>query len=68
MQQTIAILGERYYNKIMAIFISKSREDTEKFAEEFAKTLHAGDVVLLDGEMGAGKTAAHAIDEYLKLR
>jgi tRNA threonylcarbamoyladenosine biosynthesis protein TsaE len=40
----------------MAIFISKSREDTEKFAEEYAKTLRAGDVVLLDGDMGAGKT------------
>ena len=40
----------------MAIFISKSREDTEKFAEEFARTLRAGDVVLLDGDMGAGKT------------
>ena len=40
----------------MAIFISKSREDTEKFAESFAKTLRAGDVVLLDGDMGAGKT------------
>ena len=40
----------------MAIFISKSREDTEKFAENFAKTLRAGDVVLLDGDMGAGKT------------
>ncbi len=40
----------------MEIFISKSREDTEKFAEEYAKTLRAGDVVLLDGDMGAGKT------------
>ena len=27
-----------------------------KFAEEYAKTLKAGDVVLLDGGMGAGKT------------
>ena len=40
----------------MAIFISKSREDTENFACEYAKTLRAGDVVLLDGDMGAGKT------------
>ena len=27
-----------------------------RFAEEYAKTLSAGDVVLLHGEMGAGKT------------
>lgn len=40
----------------MAVFISKSREETEKFAAAYAKTLSAGDVVLLDGEMGAGKT------------
>ncbi|MBR2441481.1 MAG: tRNA (adenosine(37)-N6)-threonylcarbamoyltransferase complex ATPase subunit type 1 TsaE [Clostridia bacterium] len=40
----------------MAIFISKSREDTEAFAQEYAKSLKAGDVVLLDGDMGAGKT------------
>ena len=40
----------------MAVFISKSREATEKFAEEYAKTLRPGDVILLDGEMGAGKT------------
>ena len=40
----------------MAVFISGSREATEKFAEEYAKTLSPGDTVLLEGEMGAGKT------------
>ena len=40
----------------MAIFISKSREETEAFAAEYAKTLRPYDVVLLDGDMGAGKT------------
>ncbi len=40
----------------MAIYISKSREETEAFAAEYAKTLQGGDVVLLDGDMGAGKT------------
>ena len=40
----------------MAIFISKSAEDTLKFGERFAKTLKSGDVVILKGEMGAGKT------------
>ena len=36
--------------------ITKSREETIKFAEEYGKTLCGGDVLLLDGEMGAGKT------------
>ena len=40
----------------MAIRITKSREETENFAREYAKTLNAGDVLLLDGDMGAGKT------------
>ncbi len=40
----------------MAVFISKSREETEQFAIEYAKTLAPYDVVLLDGDMGAGKT------------
>ena len=40
----------------MAIFISKTREETEAFASQYAKTLQSGDVVLLDGDMGAGKT------------
>lgn len=40
----------------MAKLISSSREQTYAFAVEYAKTLRAGDVVLLDGEMGAGKT------------
>ncbi|MBO5240992.1 MAG: tRNA (adenosine(37)-N6)-threonylcarbamoyltransferase complex ATPase subunit type 1 TsaE [Clostridia bacterium] len=40
----------------MPITITRSAEETEKFAYEYAKTLIAGDVVLLDGDMGAGKT------------
>ena len=43
------------YNLIMVILTSSS-EETINAAKEFAKTLTAGDVVLLKGEMGAGKT------------
>ena len=40
----------------MAKIITTSREETENFARKYAKTLSAGDVVVLDGDMGAGKT------------
>lgn len=40
----------------MAIFISDGPLATQKFAEEYAKNLKANDVVVLNGEMGAGKT------------
>lgn len=40
----------------MAIFLSKSPDETLKFGKQYAKTLSAGDVVLLNGDMGAGKT------------
>lgn len=43
------------YNRYM-VKITKSREETIKFAEGYGKTLRGGDVLLLDGEMGAGKT------------
>lgn len=40
----------------MAIFLSDSASATEEFGARFAKTLKSGAVVLLNGEMGAGKT------------
>ncbi len=40
----------------MAKFLSGGEEATIKFAESYAAGLKAGDVVLLNGEMGAGKT------------
>lgn len=44
------------YNTRMAIFLSGSEKATISYAKEYAKTLRPGDVVLLEGEMGAGKT------------
>lgn len=35
---------------------SHSEEETQSFAENFAKSLKAGSVLLLDGDLGAGKT------------
>lgn len=37
-------------------YISNSLEETEKIAESFAGSLRAGDIVLLSGDLGAGKT------------
>ena len=36
--------------------VSHSAADTEKAAYEFGKTLKAGDAVLYEGDLGAGKT------------
>ncbi len=44
------------YNKNMEYF-SKSAKQTEDIAFEYAKTLNKGDVVVLSGDLGAGKTA-----------
>ena len=53
----------------MAVFLSRSEEETLRWAREYAKTLAAGDVVLLDGEMGAGKTVlAKGIAQGLGVR
>ena len=41
----------------MQTFHSYSEQDTQSIAAEFAKTLTAGDVVALFGDLGAGKTA-----------
>lgn len=40
----------------MAVFLSQSAEQTLAFATEYAKSLKSGDVVLLAGALGAGKT------------
>ena len=38
------------------IYYSNSTSETIDVAKEFAKSLKAGDIVLLDGDLGAGKT------------
>jgi len=35
---------------------SRSEEETMEIAEEFAKSVDVGDIICLDGELGAGKT------------
>lgn len=40
----------------MLVRITKSDTETQNLAREFASTLHAGDVLLLSGDLGAGKT------------
>ena len=42
---------------MMKKYISNSVEDTNKIAEEFARTIEPGQIVLLVGDLGAGKTA-----------
>ena len=36
--------------------ISKNQKETEQIAFDYAKTLSKGDVVILSGDLGAGKT------------
>ena len=38
-------------------FISNSVEETKKFGKALAKKLNKGDVIVLTGDLGAGKTA-----------
>ena len=40
----------------MAVFLSHSEEETLAWAKKYGEGLIFGDVVLLEGEMGAGKT------------
>jgi tRNA threonylcarbamoyladenosine biosynthesis protein TsaE len=38
-------------------YISTSEKQTQEIAFEYAKTLKRGDVIILNGDLGAGKTA-----------
>ncbi len=42
--------------KIDFNYISKNTDDTKKLAEKIAKFLKIGDIIVLNGELGAGKT------------
>ncbi len=55
------------YNKYMEK-ISSSEKQTKEIAFEYAKTLKKGDVVILSGDLGAGKTAfVKGVAEYFGL-
>ena len=52
----------------MDTFISKSEKDTINFAKDFAKNLKKGNVVVLTGDLGSGKTKfTQGILEYFGL-
>ena len=53
--KTLAPYEEKRYNQNMEYF-THSREETIAVAQKFAAKLQGGDVVLLSGELGAGKT------------
>ena len=38
------------------VFESHSEEETKQFAKEFASKLNTGDVIVLSGDLGSGKT------------
>lgn len=50
-------------------FISKSEKDTSKIAKKFEKCLKGGEVVVLNGDLGAGKTTfTKALCKALKVK
>lgn len=50
-----AFLSSVLYNGIM-LYFSTSTEQTKDIAKNLAKTLKGGEVILLNGDLGAGKT------------
>lgn len=52
----------------METYISKNETDTIQFAKKFAETLSKKDIIVLNGELGAGKTKfTQGILEYFGL-
>lgn len=56
--QSVAKLVKELYNIAMKVikFITNNVIETEQFAKQFAKSLVGGEVLLLHGDLGAGKT------------
>jgi tRNA threonylcarbamoyladenosine biosynthesis protein TsaE len=49
--------------------VVKNLRHTEKFAKRFAKSLHGGERILLNGDLGAGKTTfVKFLAKYLKVK
>lgn len=49
-------------------YISKNEQNTINFAKDFASKLHKGDIVVLSGELGSGKTKfVQGVLEYFGL-
>jgi len=49
-------------------YITRNEDQTKKIAYDYAKTLSRGDVVILRGDLGAGKTAfVKGVAEYFGL-
>ena len=52
----------------MNTFISNSEQDTISFAKDFASKLNKGDIIVLSGELGSGKTKfVQGVLEYFDL-
>lgn len=50
-------------------FICKNEKQTKKFAKKFAKKLNGGEIILLIGDLGAGKTTfTKSVAKYLKIK
>ena len=56
--QFVAKLVKELYNIVMKVtkIITNNVIETEQFAKQFAQTLTGGEVLLLHGDLGAGKT------------
>ncbi len=52
----LPVTGNESVDYTMKKYTSRNLKDTAKIAESIASTLSGGDVVLLDGDLGSGKT------------